>query len=289
MVAVFTLLTVGFPCRGSHAQTSARDSQTAAGEDNPSFDVISIKADRNVNGSPSSFGPTGGSLFSATNERPLDLIAFAYNLSGYYYRAIIPQLPAWANTQRFDVQARAAGKPTRAQMQLMVRSLLAERFKFAAHYEDRRTSFYALVLVKSEKLGPQLRRFGNEEPCPTPPPTARTVGGGFPALCGIPQILASSQPELFREGARNVSMEQLATYMTAIGELDRPVFNRTGLSGNFDLIIEFDRKANGNPAADTAGATFLEALRDQLGLKLDAQTGPVETLIVDHIDEPSPN
>lgn len=122
--------------------------------------------------------------------------------------------------------------------------------------------------------------------------TGLAVAGGFPAICGLPQRLESTQPGLTRLGFRKVSMEQLAAYTTGMGELDRPVLVRTGLSGTFDVIIEYDRSANNNLQTETTvpnGLTLFEAMQKQLGLKFEEQTGPVKTFVVDHIEEPTAN
>lgn len=257
-----------------------------------SFDVISIKPDHNPNVQPYGGLPNkpDGGLFYEMNRDVLSLLSVAYNLSGYYYRQVKAQLPQWALTDHFDIQARAAGNPTPNQMRLMVQSLLVDRFKFAMHYEDRQAPFYAMVLAKPGKLGAQIRVYnGDEEPCATESAAVRTIAGGFPAFCGLPQRLEASQPGLTRWGFRKVTMDQLAIYVTGMGEMDRPVLNRTGLSGPFDLVIEFDRNANNGPQAETSGPTLFEAMKDQLGLKLEEQTGPVNTFIIDHIEQPSPN
>jgi len=76
---------------------------------------------------------------------------------------------------------------------------------------------------------------------------------------------------------------------------DRPVLDQTGLSGTFDFNIESAPQSNStsppgtNTQADDAGPTFLEALREQLGLKLESQTGPVNVIVLDHVEEPSAN
>lgn len=257
-----------------------------------SFDVISIKRDNNPNVQPDGGLPNkpDGGLFYETNRDVLSLLSVAYNLSGYYYREVKAQLPQWALTDHFDIQARAAGNPTPDQMRLMVQSLLAGRFKFTMHYEDRQTPFYAMLLAKPDKLGAQIRPYtSGEGPCAAESVSAQAIAGGFPAVCGLPQRLEASQPGLTRYGFRNVTIEQLATYVTGMGEMDRPVLDRTGLSGAFDLVIEYDRNANNGPQADTVGPTIFEAMKDQLGLKLEEQTGPVKTFVVDHIEEPSPN
>ena len=88
-------------------------------------------------------------------------------------------------------------------------------------------------------------------------------------------------------------MALIANQMTGFGQLDRPVIDQTGLTGNFDFLIEFTPErppdAPPPPDLDTSGPTFLEALREQDGLKLIPQKGPVEVVIVDHVEHPSGN
>jgi uncharacterized protein (TIGR03435 family) len=92
---------------------------------------------------------------------------------------------------------------------------------------------------------------------------------------------------------RNISMGYLANYLVAVENLDRPVLDQTGLSGNFDLTMD----APDLPAPrgqiveppDPSAPTFPEILQDQLGLTLVPRTGPVDVLVIDHVQEPSPN
>lgn len=260
-----------------------------------SFDAVSIKTDKDPNVKPAGGVPrqSNGGLLHVTKGSVMDLISGTYNFSGYEYRAVAVQLPQWALSERFDIEARATGNPTPDQMRLMVQSLLTDRFKFAMHYEDRRIPFYALELVKPGKLGPQIRGYtSSEEACATDWVHVQLLTDGFPAACGLPQRLQPTQSGLTRFGFRNVTMEQLAAFTTGMGELDRPVLDHTGLSGTFDLIIEYDRSANNALQTETTvpnGPTLFEAMQKQLGLKLEEQTGPVKTFVVDHIEEPTPN
>jgi uncharacterized protein (TIGR03435 family) len=93
--------------------------------------------------------------------------------------------------------------------------------------------------------------------------------------------------------ARNVTMQKIADNLRSEPgvNLDRPVQDRTGLEGKFDFVLEFVADASGGAEAqpDATGPTLLEALNDQLGLKLMPATGSVDYLIIDHIEEPSPN
>jgi uncharacterized protein (TIGR03435 family) len=99
-------------------------------------------------------------------------------------------------------------------------------------------------------------------------------------------------------GARNTTMSLLASSLPSLGALGRPVIDRTGLAGRFDFTVSFSQEATmaANRATtgaeaqpETQGPTFLEAVQDQLGLKLERTTAPMPTLIIDHIDRPTEN
>jgi bla regulator protein BlaR1 len=278
-----------------------------------SFEVASVKQNKcglppecvtasNVDLLPgdSSYIPTGG-LFTETNWYLMPLIVFSYKLSANHYQLLTPQLPKWANTERFDIEARAAhSNPTKDQMRLMMQSLLADRFKLVVHFETRQLSVFALVLDKPGKLGPTLRPHSDDPPCAdalpeNAPPTVfrATVAGGYPAVCG--QRVGDGKPGHIHIGERNVSMEQIGTMLGPLAQVGRPVLDQTGLDGKFDCIIEWVPQPNGTATSgsdvqtDPTGPTFQEALKDQLGLKLEPRTGPVEVLVIDHIEELSPN
>jgi uncharacterized protein (TIGR03435 family) len=107
----------------------------------------------------------------------------------------------------------------------------------------------------------------------------------------------SSTPGRLRLGGRNVpmSMVTLMFGITDLSGVDRPVLDRTGLAGKFDLVMEFTPQLNGPlpPGAtfqpDESGPTFLQALKEDLGLKLESQTGPVDVIVIDHVEQPSEN
>lgn len=242
------------------------------------------------------YAPTGG-FFTATNWYLMPYIVFAYKLDANAYQSMAPQLPKWASTELFDIQARAANSnPTKDQMRLMMQSLLADRFKLVVHTEPRQLPVLALVLDKPGKLGPQLRQHLDDPPCQSvasstagPPP----IAGGYPAICGYSAGRPVATPGHRGMGGRNVTMQLIGGSFSAQGQLGRPVLDRTGLSGNFDYIIEWTPAPMPQPGADVqteqTGTTFIEALRDQLGLKLESQTGPVDVLVIDHIEEPTSN
>jgi len=94
-------------------------------------------------------------------------------------------------------------------------------------------------------------------------------------------------------GARNITMGYLANSLVTLGSgIDRPVLDQTGLGGNFDATLDtpWIPAPPGSPIElDPSAPTFLEVLQDELGLKLESQTGLVDVLVIDHVEEPSPN
>jgi uncharacterized protein (TIGR03435 family) len=263
-----------------------------------SFDVTSVKQNK-IGGRASLV--ESGNLFSTTNFQVIGLIGLAYKLTGSQLRNMASQLPKWVSTQGFDIEARADGSPTKEQMRLMLQSLLADRFKLTAHRETRQLPVFGLVPEKNGKLGPSLRPHLDDPPCASAPPTTSppapptTVAGGFPAACGeLLQLPNTSGPRRLRFGARDMTAEMIVTSLNAVSDLDRPILNQTGLRGSFDFTIEFTlllgpSRPDSNIQLDDSAPEFSEALKDQLGLKLEPQTGPVNALVIDHIEEPSPN
>lgn len=183
----------------------------------------------------------------------------------------------------------------------MMRSLLAERFKMVTHYETRQVPILAAVLLKPGKTGPQLQPHPADAACSTAVATAAgpeaqtPVGAGFPTLCGGFLPMPPSAPGRMRVGARNVTMAFIANGLSDFGNLGRPVVDQTGLSGNFDMVVEWVPEANTPNLTgpdfqpDPSGPTFLEAVKEQLGLRLDSQKGPSEFLVIDHIEHPTGN
>ena len=242
------------------------------------------------------YTPTGG-LFTAANIPLFSYITFAYKVTANEGQVLRVQVPKWVLSERFDIQARSNSNPTKDQMRLMMQSLLADRFKLAIHRETRQLPVFGLVLSKSGKMGPQLQPHPVDSSCssvPDSPTASGTVSGGFPLTCGGIQPMQASVPGRLRIGGRNVTMVLIASSLPIAIDA-RPVLDRTGLSGTFDFTLEWTPEANSplTPSADfqrdESGPTFLQALQEQLGLKLEAQTGPVDLLVLDHIEQPSAN
>jgi uncharacterized protein (TIGR03435 family) len=238
-----------------------------------------------------------GGYFSATGF-PLQLyISFAYKMLGNQGQYLAPQLPDWAKTDRYDIQARAQGNPSKDEMRAMMRSLLADRFKLKVHYDDRDVPVFAFVMAKTGETGPELRPHAETADCPTEQPSASTPGvvHGVPAFCNGIYPLPSNVPGHLRFGGRNVTIAFIADTFSAGTNLGRPMVEQTGLTGRFDFTLEWvqERPVQGPPgadvAADPAGPSFQDAVRDQLGIKLQPRKGSVSVLVIDRVERPSGN
>lgn len=226
-----------------------------------------------------------------------DYIGFAYKvwLSPEESKALLATLPKWAVTDHFTIRAKAEGHPTKDQLRLMVQSLLAERFKLAIHFEKQQMAVLGLTLVKPGKTGPKLMAHADGPPCEVP--TATGVdrapwkeGDLFPPVC-YGTILRQTSHHQFLLGARNTTMGLVAASLGSLGRQGRPLVDKTGLSGPVDFTMEWlpESSPGAALAADAEGPTFLEALREQLGLKLEPMKVEMDVLVVDHVEEPSEN
>lgn len=235
------------------------------------FEVASVK--RNTSGSRSwSLNPLPGGRFSAQNVPLRDVVLFTYNLRGFQ----LANDPAWLQSLRFDIDARAAADVPLLSIKELVKSLLAERFGFAAHLETRQLPIYALVALRADRsLGPALKA----RDCTAPQEAVRAVGSG----CG----------GVIRDTGRitgsGVPIVMLANSLS--GVLHNVVTDKTGLSGPYDFELKWsDAVDAANQTANLSDAPALTtAVQEQLGLRLQPDRGPVEVLVVDRVSEPSEN
>ncbi len=280
----------------------ARSRQESAAQPKIEFEVSSVRRSKpeapprgNEFLTPFEAPAPRGGLFSA-NAPLLLYIIFAYKILDMgQLQSISLHLPAWAREERFEIQARAPQeRPTKDQLRAMMRSLLADRFKLAIYTEIRQLPVYALVLDRPGSPGPQLKPHPKDEPCPdqadTTPPT--TPGAAPAPYCGM---AVWREKGLLHFRMLDVPLEEMAGMLGGaaglIGGRDpRPIIDQTGLSGRFDVNIEFLKDPGGADLdSDAAGPTFTNALKNQLGMKLVKQTGPAKIFIVDHIEQPSEN
>ncbi|HEY6465206.1 MAG TPA: TIGR03435 family protein [Candidatus Acidoferrales bacterium] len=263
------------------------------------FDVVSVKrhpydpaarayyphSNFPLDGSDS-YKPTGGLL--STEDMPVaTYISFAYKLTADEASHIT--YPKWAMNEHFDLEARGAANATKGQMRLMMRSLLADRFKLAVHWEDQQVQVFKAVLAKEGKLGPNLEPYSGN-PCPegTEPPQ-QNAKFPFEPMCGRPGMRELPDRE-FQVVGRSIPIQQLVVTLRrwAGTGIDRPLVDGTALTGDYDYVLTFVPDVPGVPQQTVAqGPTYLEALKDQLGLKLEPAEATLPFLILDHIEEPN--
>jgi bla regulator protein blaR1 len=254
----------------------------------PNFPLSNDDSFKNVHG-----------LLSA--DFPLTVyIEFAYKifLSPEEREVMMAGLPKWVDDQSFTIRARAPGDPTKDQMRLMMQALLADRFKLAAHFETRVLPALILTLDKPGKTGPNLRPHAEGPACDAPIPVAMKGASGtvpkvFPAECDV-QAMYGQPDHKVLTGSRNATMSVVAASLSPLGRLGRPVVDQTGLTGRFDYRLLFtpEEDAPAGPEVGSqgdGGTSFLEALKEQLGLKLTRSKAPISVLVIDHVEVPSAN
>jgi uncharacterized protein (TIGR03435 family) len=283
LLVVMGLAVVNTPMPGQAPHTDAPA---------PSFVVISIKPTApDARGGRSYLG-IPASQFVARNQTLNGLIAAAYNLT-------LQQVsggPTWVDSDPYDILADPLGAltPTRDEQMSMLQTILGNRFKLTFHHEQKELPHYTLTVANN---GSKLKES-------TMSPNASSVqGAGWNVLQGgltghPPQIFFIGMivyPESLLLRGSNATMADLASVFGR-SALDRPVVDKTGLLGryNFDLRFTPDESQFGGKFREMtidnlAKPALFTAIQEQLGLKLEPTKGPVDTIVIDHIDHPSSN
>jgi uncharacterized protein (TIGR03435 family) len=230
----------------------------------PRFDVASVKTNRNSEG-VIRFAIQPGGRFVATDIPLKQLIRAAYTLQLYQ----IVDAPSWTESERFDVtgvterdlQDNTPWSPGEkyALVQLMMQSLLADRFNVRAHFEERETQVYALVRDERGRAAQGLKPAKECTDCRM-------------------QIAAGTLR------APNVQLPLFAELLSQL--TGRLVTDATGLDGAFEINLRWTPE--GQEATSDAPSLFT-ALPEQLGLRLDARRGPMRMLVIDSVDRPTPD
>src|SRR5256885_124771 len=197
--------------------------------------------------------------------------------------------PSWIDSDHWDIKAKAEGYPDSSKFRdvarLMVRPLLADRFKLALHHEMREIPVYALVVAKPGELGPNLRRDENCDPGSKdmiqPAPGSPEPAG--PMACGADGF---NPAHLW---ARGMTLNYI---LIALGRttIDRVVVDHTGLTGKFDWEVQWiPETLSINAPQWSDGPSIFQAFRDQLGLKLEPTRDRVDVLVIDHVQRPTPD
>lgn len=235
--------------------------------------VASIKPNRSAD--PRGFSEyLPGGRFTATAITVRQLLRNAYGVQPYQ----LTGAPDWISTARFDIEAKVEDPPAPAQ-QTLLRALLKDRFELTVHNETRQEPVFALVLARSDgKLGPHLVKSSVD--C-----AAYLAGPHSPEPGRTPQCGANVRLGIL--SGRTITMAQLATALATFA--NRFTRDKTDLPGGYDVELTWAPDPVAGAAADSTGPSLFSALQEQLGLKLISEKGPVDLLVVDHIQQPSEN
>lgn len=247
----------------------------------PAFDVATVKPNRDAAALPR-IGNEGGGRWQMIKLPIRSLLLSAYPAD----TSEIVGMPGWVESETYDVVGKSAENATREQQEAMLRTLLADRFKFKGRLESLDRPIYSMVVARRDgRLGPQLRKYegdcekfgaaylrGERLEMPAPANGASPCGMTF----GGNRILAGG-----------MRLDILAKNITQAA--GRVVFDKTGLTGHYEFTLTYNQ--NPSTASDPGGDTvsIFTALQEQLGLKLEPDRGPVKVLVVEHIERPTPD
>jgi uncharacterized protein (TIGR03435 family) len=270
----------------------------------PAFEVTSVKESPPPTPAPDgrlsislNVGPRPGGRWEARNATLLMILRAAYD--GFSLPGQIAGTPEWADQIRFDIDAIAGGDPPPAQMNEMVKRMLAERFALKVRIEPREVEAYALVLARDDgRLGPGIRPSSVD--CEAlaaartrgeAPPAGRPLPGERPQCGSMGQVRATPAGRVQTLTAGGVPMASVVS--AAQGAIGRPVLDQTGLAGRYDIDLEWAR-AELRAAPDAGGdvlpaPSISTALQEQLGLRLEPGRHRMDVLIVEHVERPTAN
>ena len=259
------------------------------------FDVASVKPVDSLPGQSSGYDIQPAGLF-ATNYPLRWLIAHAYNipLSDMSYRLIGG--PGRLLEAKFTINARAPQNTSRDQVRLMLQSLLADRFKLRLHPETRERPVYALIVARRGQLGDDLRPSKHDcELIGDARGRALRAGEKVPSDIASPrdaknrQICFSDPGDPEPRGARrHRHAGALAELVMSIqGAADRPIVDATQLTGKFEWQLIYNTGRIPDTSAEFPSIGI--ALEEQLGLKLEPRMMPVEALVIDSLEFPTPD
>jgi uncharacterized protein (TIGR03435 family) len=296
------------------------------------FEVASIKPSPPISGGMIRIGMTGGpgspspETINCFNYSLKQLVIAAYGVKDYQVTG-----PDWIASERFDITAKVPAKATRADVQVMWQALLADRFKMTIHHDKKDVPMYALVVAKN---GPRLPPAKEDDPA-APGTTPGTTPGTNPGAAPMPEraIVVGGVPAAqsgqmsfsmgkspaggrgsglqMRPGhiyAKKTNMLAFTTVLGSMGGVDRPIVDMTGLTGNYEVTLDWTPDPNGRSmlaglgislpastprvdsgadgaAADSPNATIFTALQEMLGLKLEPRKSAVDVIAIDHVEK----
>jgi|CZKC01.1.fsa_nt_gi uncharacterized protein (TIGR03435 family) len=268
-------------------RTRSQTQNTSAAIPTFEYDVASIRADKSDRSRFSLIDTPDG--LSGINVSLQALIQRAYGIQNYQLLGA----PDSLNSERYAIDTKMDATTAEAVQKLspddrnlareqMLRALLADRFKLTIHRESKELSVYFLIIAKN---GPKLHQSKPGD----------QYSNGFKDRDGVPfgagRMSTTSNGVSATMTAQAIPMTGLAANLA--GRLGRPVLDKTALTGNYDFKLQFaPDQLQATPASvltDRDDPSLLTAIQQQLGLKLESGKGPVEVIVIDHVERPSRN
>jgi uncharacterized protein (TIGR03435 family) len=237
----------------------------------PAFEVATVK--RNTSGDANSGSRVRPGGISISNMTIKDVLMWAYQIRGFQ----LSGGPGWIDSEQYDIEAKPPSNTDPQQQILMLQTLLRDRFSLELHRETKMLPVYELTIAKG---GMKLKDEGN---CISLEPGQKLEQGQkISDTCGYNMLGRG------RFDATSTSMGDLAKYLSPV--LGRQVVDKTGVSGRFPVHLTFIPDVAAVPDdPGNHGPSIFTAVQEQLGLKLDSAKGPVEVLVIDHVEHPSEN
>src|ERR1700693_1270329 len=246
------------------------------------FEVATVK-----HGLPGDYGARGSggpgtrdpTRYSVENYPMSSLLEIAYGISSYQLSG-----PGWIDNERFTVTAKLPEGATKEQLKLMMRNLLIERFRLAAHFEKKEVTGYQLVVAKG---GPKLAASPgdpsqNDDSTKPPAPFTMTLDEeGYPELPPGRHYSMAIANDRARWRFADESLEHFAEVLG--DQIHQPIINATGLTGKYDFVVSWSSAATQPNVPADSGPNIFAAIQEQLGLKLESKKLPVDTVVIDHI------
>jgi uncharacterized protein (TIGR03435 family) len=246
------------------------------------IDITSLKLHTGDGRGPEMRGSPGG--FSLKYASLRDMIRAAYGVRDFQ----IVGGPDWIDSDHYDFEAKARVSPSQMHV-VVVQAVLQDRFKLKSHRETRELPVYVLTVAKG---GPRMRQ-SKEGSC-TPfdgagmPPRFKP---GDKPFCGVIKSGISLWLNKTIDAVGIKVADSLTTFLS--NNLNRTVIDQTGLTGKYDIHLEWNRQAANEPGSPAPsadeGPSLITAVQDQLGLKLEPGRGPVKVLVIDRVERPDGN
>ena len=262
----------------------------------PRFEVASVKATGPAHGPGSTHGGPGTNApgqITWTKMSMRYLLQHIYGLKDYQIIG-----PEWFDTDGFDIVAKVPAETTKEQLNIMVRNLLADRFKMTVHPDSKPMRAYVLTVGPGGKKFTETKTPLRQPPSadgPLPPPKLQMAPDGYPDLspAGGRKIGILIMNGRGRLRYTRVAMSSLSDLLTI--ETGKPIVDQTGLTALYDFDLYWVSQKPGMaapiappdaalPAAQDPGPNIIEAVQKQLGLKLELRTAPIPVLVVDHVE-----